>query len=161
MGTVGTVCGASPSACQEKTHGKGETIGKGIKEKIKMSLPVYGSYYLGKKYLETEDKFDAVQNNNGDKNENTKKPGFLKSVFVGAAIKSLCSIPVLGSYLLGKKVLEQENALKEAKGENTVEIKKSDAFFEGIKTKLKLSVPLLSAHTVGKIIYKNDDLKNQ
>lgn len=135
-----------------------ESFGKGILTNLKLMIPFYGTYTIGKEYLEQENTINDLNNLKAGKEAESKKPGVLKSILVGTGIGLAQAVPFLGSYLIGHQQIEQDNAIRELNGEATKNDGVLASIGKGFLTKLGCCIPLLATYIKGQEFAEQDKL---
>ena len=140
----------------------GKSFGKGFLYKLANTVPVFGSYLIGKNIIEQDNIQDALAN--GTPYEN-KEPGIIKSVIKGAWVKIAQSIPAYGTYRIGKEIVEQKNIQEALKTGNKELAAKKPGFvkswWEGAKMKIYQSIPILGTYKFGKEVETHKVINDQ
>lgn len=157
------------TAPQKKAQKPGffKSLFKGVGMQFVASLPIIGSYKVGKELLEQQYLKEDIKALEEGKTPENKKPGFCESLGKGILFKLGQSVPIYSTYRIGKEILEQKyikedlEAVKEGRNPEHKKVGFGKALWQGFKFKLSTLVPALNPYLTGKDMIEQDKLQEE
>ena len=136
-----------------------KSIGKGITTGIKSLIPVYNLYTIGDEFCKIETAKENLDNIKKGSLEYEEK-NWLQKTGKGLGKVLLSSIPIIGTYTLGKTKNEKENLKKEIAGQDTKKAGVFKNYFTGLWEKIKLAIPFYNVYYIGKESLEATNIQN-
>ena len=142
-----------------KKPSKLNNLVKGAVIDLKLLVPVLSQYTMGDYYSKQT---EIAQNLTGL--QDGKKAGTLKKIVSGAVKQFVYTLPILGTYQVGKAKVNHENL------KNVIEADKKNAplppkkkgifktYFKGLAEKFKLCIPVYGTYYAGKISNETNNM---